>query len=661
MKIILFLALVWTGLCANNYDISDSKLGPRFDGVGAISGGGATSRLLPSYKPSVLSDILDYLFLPNFGASLHWFKVEIGGEALATEGAESSHARTLQELQNNPNYKRGYEWMLMVEAKKRNPNIKLYGLSWTWPGYLGRGNPWGNVELTANYSLSWVMGAKKAYGLDIDVIGVWNERSYSTGYILALRRGLDAAGFKNTAILCDDSKYACAVDILKDKEFADAVTFVGGHDPPTPEATQTGKPVWFSEDFHQKGGEPGAAVWAHQINTRFIQYNMTATFAWNAIDSFYPGLSFDNTGLMNARCPWSGQYEVLATIWSTAHTTQFTQPGWFYLPLGTGSGLLKAGGSFVTYVDHKGGGKSDFTIVVEKFSKNGGISAETATMCLGGSLVWAIGTPLNVWTSSFQNGGSPHYFEKATSVTPDSSGCFNLNIPLNSLWTVTTLSQGSKGSHTIPSTCEPFPLPYSTTFESCTPPAEADYFSDVSGSWECVDGSGVHGIVMRLQTDSHPISWESAADTTPIGVFGDHYWSNTKVSVDVRLNSASDSFMLAVRANLANTTDHNALDLEYVFPGLWLSWDTTGTFTLSDQANQGKAILKGKLPKVPATGTWHTYVLSVRGDLLSALMDGVAIFTSVNVATHGQSGWVGYGALEWGHHPDFDNFAVETA
>lgn len=27
-------------------------------------------------------------------------------------------------------YRRGYEWELMVEAKKRNPDIKLYGLAW---------------------------------------------------------------------------------------------------------------------------------------------------------------------------------------------------------------------------------------------------------------------------------------------------------------------------------------------------------------------------------------------------------------------------------------------------------------------------------------------------------------------------------------------------
>ena len=159
--------------------ISDRVLGPRFDGVGAISGGGATSRLLPSYAPSVLSEVLDFLFLPDFGASLHWLKVEIGGEALATEGSEATHARSLQELQR-PNYDRGYEWRLMAEARRRNPAIGLYGLSWTWPGFLagssGGSSPWADPALTANYSISWVRGAERRHGLRVDVLGVWNER-----------------------------------------------------------------------------------------------------------------------------------------------------------------------------------------------------------------------------------------------------------------------------------------------------------------------------------------------------------------------------------------------------------------------------------------------------------------------------------------------------
>lgn len=55
-------------------DISSNNTA-RCDGFGAISGGGATSKLLNSYPREQLSDIYDLLFKPNFGASLHTLKV----------------------------------------------------------------------------------------------------------------------------------------------------------------------------------------------------------------------------------------------------------------------------------------------------------------------------------------------------------------------------------------------------------------------------------------------------------------------------------------------------------------------------------------------------------------------------------------------------------
>src|ERR1700722_19452263 len=75
-----------------NYPISMSKgLGPIFDGIGALSGGGCTSRMLVDYPEPYRSQILDNLFLPRFAASLQILKVEIGGDVQSTEGTEPSH------------------------------------------------------------------------------------------------------------------------------------------------------------------------------------------------------------------------------------------------------------------------------------------------------------------------------------------------------------------------------------------------------------------------------------------------------------------------------------------------------------------------------------------------------------------------------------------
>ena len=77
---------------ATSYTIDDAR-GPArtFDGIGGLSGGGATSVLLRDYPEPQRSQVLDYLFKPNFGASLHILKVEIGGDAQSTDGSESSH------------------------------------------------------------------------------------------------------------------------------------------------------------------------------------------------------------------------------------------------------------------------------------------------------------------------------------------------------------------------------------------------------------------------------------------------------------------------------------------------------------------------------------------------------------------------------------------
>ena len=57
------------------YLIDDTQgLGMRWEGVGAISGGGATSKLLMDYDSDVVSDILDFMFKPNFGLDLDILK-----------------------------------------------------------------------------------------------------------------------------------------------------------------------------------------------------------------------------------------------------------------------------------------------------------------------------------------------------------------------------------------------------------------------------------------------------------------------------------------------------------------------------------------------------------------------------------------------------------
>src|ERR1700752_4680764 len=97
--------------------LDGASRGRIFDGLGAASAG-ASSRLLIDYPEPQRSQILDYLFKPNYGASLQHLKVEIGADGNSTDGSEPSIAHTREELVR-PSFNRGYEWWLMKEAKKR--------------------------------------------------------------------------------------------------------------------------------------------------------------------------------------------------------------------------------------------------------------------------------------------------------------------------------------------------------------------------------------------------------------------------------------------------------------------------------------------------------------------------------------------------------------
>ncbi|MGH3266775.1 MAG: hypothetical protein ACRDNS_32890, partial [Trebonia sp.] len=93
--------------------VDPDAAGRVFDGVGAISGGGGNSRLLIDYPPKQRNEILDYLFKPGYGANLQILKLEIGGDANSTDGAEPS----IEHTRGAVNCNAGYEFWLAEQAK----------------------------------------------------------------------------------------------------------------------------------------------------------------------------------------------------------------------------------------------------------------------------------------------------------------------------------------------------------------------------------------------------------------------------------------------------------------------------------------------------------------------------------------------------------------
>ena len=90
----------------------------------------------------------------------------------------------------------GYEWWLMTEAKKRNPNILLSTLAWCVPGWVGGPKKQYFNQDNINYHIKWLQGAKQTYNLSkycfsfvvaltlslsdllaIDYMGIWTSKA----------------------------------------------------------------------------------------------------------------------------------------------------------------------------------------------------------------------------------------------------------------------------------------------------------------------------------------------------------------------------------------------------------------------------------------------------------------------------------------------------
>ena len=435
------------------YMVNISFIGKHFDGIGGLSGGGATSRLLYDYSASIQSDILDYLFKPNFGANLNILKTEIPGDTFSGCGTETSHMHTSDDI----NYKQGYEYWMMREAKRRNKNIKIYGLPWGFPSWIGSGALNDNQ---VTYIINWIKGAMIESNATIDYIGVWNEDSWSTEYVKKLRIALDNNGFNNTQIVVADNAINSADTIvsqtLNDNEFNNSYSIIGIHYPPGSESTNSMinisnyKTLWSSEDDSSNLlNIAGDGCLARIINWNYVKGNYTSTIVWNLITSYYNYLHWYGDSFMIASQPWSGNYQVNIPIWISAHTMQFTQGNdWYYTNKNYGSDWLTFGGSFVTYVNKI---TNDFSIVIETMTYNESLCIRSnpgkwnvATQNITFQFDMIKSKSLHYWQTIF----GKYYFEKQNDIMIDDTGIITLyNVEPNTVITLSTTNGQTKGSH----------------------------------------------------------------------------------------------------------------------------------------------------------------------------------------------------------------------
>jgi hypothetical protein len=617
--------------------VSGTSGGRVFDGIGAISGGGGNSRLLIEYPEPYRSRVLDYLFKPGYGAALQILKVEIGGDTNSTDGAESSHEHT----RGDRNCDRGYEWWLMEQAKARNPDIKLYGLAWGAPGWPGGGNFWSSD--TVGYLMDW-LGCARSHHLRIDYLGGWNEKGFDKAFYENLHATLRRGGY-DTRVVGADSGWDVADAMLADPAFAASVDVIGAHYPctymsamtscaSTPNAVATGKRLWASENGSEDFQSGGAPI-ARAINRGYLDAKMTSYINWPLVAATYPNLPYPTMGLMVANQPWSGSYSVGSSVWATAHTTQFTRPGWRYVDSASGYfGGDRAAGSYVTL---RAPDNSAYSVVAETLDAT---APRTVAFRVSGGLP---AHAVHVWASDFRTGDYLRHVEDV----PVRDGVYSVTLRPGSVYSITTTTGQGRGSAASPPQAS-LALPWTDDFDGYQPGREPRLLAQQQGAFETAPcGGGRRGGCVRQMAPLAPINWDAPA--SPYALLGDRSWADYTVTADAYFEQRSAVQLLGrIGAQRGfSVSGYNGYSLEVSSAGGWR--------LLRNDLNANLTVLAtGSVPP-PGTGTWHRLSVSFQGATITAAVDGVRVGAATD-ATY-RTGQAGIGTDGYATD-EFDNLAV---
>ena len=625
IRLVLLPAALATGLLgvtadafAQTITIDGSGAGRTYDGIGAVSGGGATSPLLRDYVEPQRTQILDYLFKPNYGAAMQELYIEIPGDGNATQGSELSHMHS----KTDENYDRGYEWWLMEEAKKRNPLLVLDSAAWSAPGWLGNGSFWS--QDTADYLAKWIMGAKSAHGLDIDYIGCRNEKGDNTSWLKTVfRPTLDKNGLTKVGIHAFDNwgatSWNWATGMNTDATLKAAVYAIGSHTtasygstsgtPPPANVIAIGKPIWDTEEHVYEHGFQCAIDIVSAFNFNYVNSKITKTIYWYLITAFYSNEPFYDVTVGVASSPWSGNYTINPALWGYAHVGQFTKVGWKYLDAACGN--FSGGGNYVTMVAPSGG---DYTVIAQT---SGATATKNVTFNVTGGL--STGT-VSVWRSN-----STAQFQKQPDVTPV-NGSFNVTLDANSIYSISTTTGQQKGAATPPAASN-FPMPYYETYDHYADFKSVGYrpyyHDDIAGGFELFKRSDGTGNCLRQVVSQPAMSW--APETNPYTIVGNTAWTDYEVSADVSIETTSGWASLLGRISSTGTgygTNPNAYSMTMSPTGACTLYASTTSSSTATTLATGQATL--------AAGSWHNMKLVFQGTSIKGLVDGTQVLTATD-------------------------------
>jgi len=629
--------------------IDRAGTGRVFHGVGDISGGGGNSRLLIDYPEPYRSQILDYLFKPHFGASMQILKVEIGADMDSTDGSEASHMHT----RGDENYGRGYEWWLMEEAKKRNPNIKLVALPWGAPHWVGDGNYWSRDMI--DYIIKWLKHVKSDHHLNIDYVGGRNEHGYDAQWYKDFKAALRANGLGSIKVIASDDwekvkLWNIAREMKKDPALNDAIDIVGVHGPgwggyPPPEALSLGKPLWDSE-AHFDENPPYNEI-ARNINRNYAVGRITASIYWPVVSAMYDNLPYDDIGFIKCNQPWSGHYLVKPSLWVMAHTSQFTEPGWHYIDSASGYFASDETGAHGSYVTLASPDRSSFSMVVETVE---GKEPETVHFRLKGFAAQVV----HVWVTNLQSSDPNAWFVHRSDIRTD-DGEFSLNLEPGHMVTVTTTTGQVRGK-TVATPSVPFPFPYADNFDSYPAGEMPKYFSDMVGGFETAPCQGGRaGMCLRQVVPEQPTSWKPT-EHRPFTMLGNLHWQDYRLSTDVLLEQPGSIDLIGRLGGMSGMGVPNSYVLRVADTGDWFLIKTTALPDPHEDVSKEETVLAQGKVKALGISRWHHLALTFKGDHITAEIDGVSVGEVTDSSF--TAGMVGLGTKGY-LHAEFDNFKVE--
>ena len=661
--------------------------GKRFDGIGVVDGGGATSVLLKDYPEPQRSQILDLMYKPRFGASVSALYVEIPGDGNSTQGSMLSHMHKRDDL----NYSRGYMWWLMQEAKKRNPKLSLDATAWSAPGWLGDQGPVfaknagsdekGDLNFfsqdTANYYVKWLQGLRQVYGLELDAIGIRNEKGVSYDFSKALRTTLTANGFKSTKIHAfdnwpDDWKFNFVNDMLTDKDLRDSIDIISAHiNPPESFAPASvrelagslNKPIWNTEQHVYKAGYDGLISMVQGFNENFVRSGATKVVNWYGIAGLYTMAPYsgEKEAAIRANWPWSAHYQLNPALWGYAHYGQFTEIGWTYLK--GGSGDLTAGGTYVTLKSPA----SDYSIILETKDAT---APQQVRFDIGGGLS---SNKLAVWRST-----EKEHFVRQDDLEPV-NGVVTLTLDPHAVYSLTTTRGQRKGGFDKIPEVKAFPFPYYETFEQYVDPKQwgylPRYFSDISGAFELTACPGRKGRCLRQMTPVPTISW--GPDWQPYTIVGDDAWQDYEVSADVylqpgdaaavmgRVNHVGTGFGVIPKGYFAQLDDSGQLRLVVIRGKVdtkKLEGDAEQQALIkaqNDSSVGGEKVLATTQLAGIAPNRWHKLALRFSGSTITAVVDDKAVLSATDTLYgKGMAGLMAGASQNRVSTPYFDNVLI---